>query len=83
MTVIMWLVIFMVWVMATLVLGRTWGCKHEWVIVDKVILPSAIEQLAPAESLKSAVPWVFKKKYTCILQCKKCGKLNKTVESNP
>jgi hypothetical protein len=59
-------------------------CTHDWVIVDKTILPSAWEQIADkAQSFKSGSAGLFEKKYICILQCNKCGALNKTVEVNP
>ncbi len=61
------------------------GCKHEWVLVDKTVLPSAYEQLKSPELLER-VPCdavMFRKKVIVILQCKVCGKLNKTIEENP
>lgn len=54
-------------------------CKHNWEIIDKEVLP------APSEGqnwkkIKGVSEEFFQRKYVCILQCKKCGKLNKTIE---
>ena len=62
-------------------------CKHEWKIISEQILPSAWEQLMASRAARhneSELPaWVFNKKLVIILECSKCGKLDKTVESNP
>ena len=58
-------------------------CKHEWKVLDKTVLPSAWEQLKARMSVDKGHIGLFRKKVVVILVCKKCGKLNKTVETNP
>jgi hypothetical protein len=61
-------------------------CKHKWEKVAEEILPSAYEQLSLAgQRVKKAFPedHMWRKKYVLVLQCTICGKLDKTVESNP
>lgn len=61
-------------------------CKHVWVKITEVLMPSAFEQANAVEGYTvSAIDGVgmFTKKIVVILACEKCGKLNKTVEVNP
>lgn len=58
-------------------------CKHEWIKITEKTLESPCEQMGDLKSLKGFAPEFFEKKYICILQCKLCGKLDKTIESNP
>ena len=59
-------------------------CKHEWKIVDKTVLPSALEQMAKAGGTsKIQGRGMVTKKVVVILQCETCGKLDKTIESCP
>ena len=57
-------------------------CKHEWIKQSEVTLPSAFEQITEsfAESIRDASAIMFQKKYILVLSCKKCGKLDKTIE---
>jgi len=57
-------------------------CKHEWEVKDKTILESPYEQLSNGGrtiEMEGVPPATFKKKYICIMTCKKCGKINKTI----
>ncbi len=64
-------------------------CKHRWEIIIEKILESPFEQMAKGGLDKFSganpvtLPIIFKKCHICILQCTKCGKLNKTVTYNP
>lgn len=60
-------------------------CRHEWEKISETILESAFEQMIKAntygeQQMRGINP--FRKKYILVLQCKKCGELNKTVEEN-
>lgn len=60
-------------------------CKHDWEIKVKETLPSAWEQIA-ATTNKVQVPVdlnLFEKKLVVILSCRKCGILDKTIETSP
>lgn len=80
-------------VLGVVFLATLWGCEmrcdHEWQIVKNVTLPSAYEQMATAEArFKFEGPPgtyrdLYGKKYILVLVCKRCGKLDKTVEVNP
>jgi hypothetical protein len=61
-------------------------CKHDWIVLERTILPSAYEQMNKpklANGLKGDITPFFQKKIIIILSCNRCGKLHKTVESNP
>ena len=58
-------------------------CNHKWEIVTEKTLRSAYEQLKTEPETVDVTKKMFQKKYICILQCTKCGQLNKTVEVNP
>ena len=62
------------------------GCKHDWEVKDKTVLPSAWEQMQDAK--KGTVEMqlygvVFQKKVMVVMACKKCGLLKKYCERNP
>ena len=61
-------------------------CKHDWKKISEIILPSAFEQITKKhiiERLGSPSVLMYRKKLVIVLKCKKCGKLDKTVESSP
>ena len=61
-------------------------CSHTWEKLSETTLPSAFEQFARNDHVAEAngIPaWVYRKKFILILKCTICGKLDKTVESNP
>jgi hypothetical protein len=59
-------------------------CKHKWEKIAEQTLPSGYEQMKDKiNNLEGGSILLFYKKYICILQCSKCGKLDKTIESNP
>lgn len=59
-------------------------CKHEWEIKSKDILPSAYEQYKDQKIYPDGVYTThFQKKLILVMVCKKCGKINKTIETNP
>jgi len=60
-------------------------CKHKWKIITEKILESPKEQIGSFGS-----DWTinydnsfFRKKYILVLQCKRCGKLEKIITTNP
>lgn len=59
-------------------------CKHKWKVVDKTMLPSAVEQEA---SYNRQLPVVtmecYRKTVMLIVACELCGKLRKFTETNP
>ncbi len=57
-------------------------CKHKWKIITEKTLKSAFEQISEKFTMQDlqSSRYFFKKVYLCILQCEKCGKLNKTRE---
>ncbi len=55
-------------------------CKHEWKIMTEITTKAAYEMLGEVTSMEGASQWLFDRKYICILQCNKCGRLNKTIE---
>jgi len=59
---------------------------HKWTVLDKTVLPSGFEQMAAGDikptSMSNAYS-IFIKKVVVVLACTECGKLDKTVESNP
>ena len=62
-------------------------CKHTWEVLDKTILESAYEQMRASNQVLQSCEFdggrFFVKKLILVCQCNKCGKINKTVESNP
>lgn len=59
-------------------------CKHDWEIVVKETMPSMLDTKNINNGGNITVPaWVAQRKIIIILKCKKCGKLNKTIETNP
>lgn len=64
-------------------------CSHDWEIKDKTVMPSAFEQLLKgSQGLESTASLqntkaVFKKTYICVMACRRCGAINKTIVSNP
>ena len=64
-------------------------CNHEWEEVVNMVLPSAYEQMEDVKSFKVSKTWPeyqmlpFMKKSIVILACTKCGKLYKSIETNP
>ncbi len=63
----------------------TWGCRHDWKLLDKTELPSAWEQQAKANphTIKSVPAWFFAKSVVLTLSCPKCGKLRIEQKVNP
>ena len=60
-------------------------CPHKWKTIEKVMMPSAFEQLKQAglSKLKGGTEGnFFVKKSIIILQCTECGKLDKTITEN-
>ena len=59
-------------------------CKHEWEKVSETTLPCALDNLK-ALGMESETYYTsqLRKKYILVLGCKKCGKLDKTVEVTP
>lgn len=62
-------------------------CKHEWEIIVNDFEKSLLEKIADEDKplnikgqANPAINHVFVGKKIIILQCKKCGKLNKTIE---
>jgi len=56
-------------------------CKHQWEKVSETTLPSAQEQTA-ASMMKPEYlqpEWFYQKTHIVIMQCKNCGKIDKTV----
>jgi hypothetical protein len=61
-------------------------CIHNWVTLEKVILPSAYEQIESDGSpmrLDGNTTSIFQKKIIIVLTCDKCGILEKIIEKNP
>lgn len=63
-------------------------CKHKWELIDKIILPSAYEQMTDKHNLTKVKceahnPAYFQKKVVYIFQCANCSKIQKIVEANP
>lgn len=63
-------------------------CKHEWEEISKDVLPSAWEQLSKTagndlKKITNVDPVLFQKKIIIVLRCKKCGKIERVVETNP
>lgn len=59
-------------------------CNHEWRVLVNKTMPSPFEQTKVTKSAKSSIPsWYFTKQSIIILECKKCGKINKTITTNP
>lgn len=64
-------------------------CKHKWELITETVTKStfqhAIESLGGPDNLKSIkLPWQLsdgERKHIQILQCSKCGKLKRFVES--
>ena len=55
-------------------------CIHKWVIIKEHTLDPIINRI---KTIKGHLPpYFFHETYICILQCEKCGKLNKTIVSN-
>jgi hypothetical protein len=56
-------------------------CKHEWNKITETTTESKAEQLNKMGVYGFPIwsEWLVKK-YICILQCKKCGKLSKTIK---
>ena len=60
-------------------------CKHKWETKEKVVLPSAWEQMGEkVGGLKTVTVFdhMFVKKVIIILVCTECGKLDKTIEES-
>ena len=57
-------------------------CKHNWIVLDKTVLPSAYEQVIKAQPdyrHTQAIPLMsFRKKVIIIMVCETCGKM-KTI----
>ena len=59
------------------------SCEHDWEVVTDKTIESAAEQMGVGKrrgTVKNARPWTFRKKSITILQCSKCGELDKTIE---
>jgi hypothetical protein len=55
----------------------SWFCKHDWEKTHTETIPSPMERL---EVKAKGVPTdLFQGTFICILTCKKCGAVNKTV----
>ena len=58
-------------------------CKHEWAVVNEVILPSAFEQtIAAGRPPSKFANGGFGKTHAVIIACTKCGKLHREVTEN-
>ena len=60
--------------------------RHQWQIQRVDEMPSAFEQVAkdaPIAELTKAAPIYFRRKLVYWLKCLRCGKIKKTVETNP
>ena len=54
-------------------------CKHEWAKITERMEGAPIDRLKNMKKIKGDSEIMYKT-YILILQCKKCGKLDKTVE---
>lgn len=54
-------------------------CKHNWIVITDKVLPSAFEQLKNYKVDTVNNMSIFIKTSITILQCSKCGKLDKTI----
>ena len=60
------------------------GCKHEWVVIKDELIKAPYQLIkANKETVNIAEHWLMQQKLVVILKCKKCGKLDKTIETNP
>ena len=57
-------------------------CKHEWKIITEQTIESFVERMGKNKGVKefNYPSSALKGSYICILQCVKCGKINKTIE---
>ena len=56
-------------------------CKHDWEIITEKILESPIKRIGQRINLTACdVDTLMQGTYICILKCKLCGKLDKTIE---
>lgn len=64
-------------------------CKHQWEVLSETTTESKYENSVKAAraagvAVVTRMPWQMcdaKRKYICIVTCKKCGKLTKFVET--
>jgi hypothetical protein len=55
-------------------------CKHKWSKITETTTKSKMELLSDVLEYAEGIPSSFvERKYICILQCEKCGKLDKTI----
>lgn len=54
-------------------------CKHSWIIIDKTVQDSEVDQLTKI-GLQPNTHSSFSKRITIILACNKCGKLQRFVD---
>lgn len=58
-------------------------CKHNWEKVTEKEIKSPAEKCGNPGGWRTLLAWYFESTYVCILKCKKCGKLDKTIVTNP
>jgi hypothetical protein len=59
-------------------------CKHDDKIYDKIVLPSAFEQLsADGDIIAWSIVALYRKKVVILLKCTKCKRVREIVEYNP
>jgi hypothetical protein len=59
-------------------------CKHKYIVLDKTILPSLIEQLGKGTlNIERMTPDMYQKCLVLTLQCEKCGYLKIDKTYNP
>ena len=60
-------------------------CDHDFEIIDKTILPSAVEQTEKVWTIEKfeGTTILFRKKLVILLKCLKCKRLKEIVEINP
>lgn len=55
-------------------------CKHKWSKITETTTKSKLEVLSDVSEGVIEFPTDYlERKYICILQCEKCGKLDKTI----
>jgi hypothetical protein len=60
--------------------GGRMFCKHKWIVLEKIVLDSAYEQMAKDSQItkvKHLYPNHFVKKAMVIVTCEKCSKIKK------
>ncbi len=61
-------------------------CDHDFEIIDKMLLPSAFEQVTESGGslkIKETRVDIFAKKLVIVLKCSSCNRIDTIVETNP